>query len=70
MPLQDGSGSLTFTAPAAENVLINITNSASQTVNSAIVSATAGQNTWTWNGQSSSGTQMPDGAYMFGPGMR
>lgn len=63
MPLQDGSGSLTFTAPAAENVLINITNSASQTVNSAIVSATAGQNTWTWNGQSSSGTQMPDGAY-------
>ena len=63
MPLQDGSGSLSFTAPAAENVLINITNSTSQTVRSAIVSATAGQNTWTWNGQSNSGTEMPDGAY-------
>ena len=29
----------------------------------AVVSATKGQNTWTWNGESDSGTSLPDGAY-------
>ncbi len=63
MPLQGGSGSLSFTAPSAEPVLIQITNPTGQTVRSALVSATQGTNNWTWNGKSNSGTSMADGAY-------
>src|SRR5579875_2961590 len=37
IPLQDGSGSLSFTAPSAEPVLIQITNAAGQTVRTALV---------------------------------
>ena len=63
IPLQNGTGSVTFTAPSAEPVAITIANANGQTVDSALVSATQGQNTWTWNGQSSSGNTLPDGAY-------
>src|SRR5579875_1678682 len=37
IPLQNGSGSLSFTAPSAEPVLIQITNAAGQTVRTALV---------------------------------
>ena len=63
IPLQNGSGSVSFTAPSAETAAITITNSSGQTVRTAVVSATQGQNTWTWNGQSDSGSSLPDGAY-------
>lgn len=63
IPLQNGSGSVTFTAPSAETAAITITNSNGQTVRSAVVSASKGQNTWTWNGESDNGTDLPDGAY-------
>ncbi len=63
IPLQNGSGSVTFTAPSAETAAITITNSSGQTVRSAVVSASKGQNTWTWNGESDNGTSLPDGAY-------
>ncbi len=63
IPLQNGSGAVTFTAASAEPVAINITNSSGQTVRSALMSATQGQNSWQWNGQSNSGTGLADGAY-------
>jgi flagellar basal-body rod modification protein FlgD len=63
IPLQNGSGSVTFTAPSAETAAITITNSSGQAVRSALVSATQGQNTWNWNGESDNGSSLPDGAY-------
>ena len=63
IPLQNGSGSVNFTAPSAGTVAVTVTNSSGQTVRTAVVSATKGQNTWTWNGESDSGTSLPDGAY-------
>jgi flagellar basal-body rod modification protein FlgD len=63
LPLQNSSATLTYTAPAAEPVSIAIYNGAGQQVNNISLQAAQGANTWTWNGQTSSGTTAPDGAY-------
>ncbi|MDR3660156.1 MAG: flagellar hook capping FlgD N-terminal domain-containing protein [Mycobacterium sp.] len=63
MPLQSSSGSLTFTDPTAGTAEITITNAAGTKVLDTTVNATAGSNTWTWNGQDSNGKTQPDGAY-------
>jgi flagellar basal-body rod modification protein FlgD len=63
MPLQNGAGSLTFTDPSAGSAEITITNAAGTKVLDTTVAATAGSNTWTWNGQDSKGNTQPDGAY-------
>ena len=63
IPLQNGSGTLNFTDPTAGPVAIAITNSSGQQLFSTSLTATAGQNSWTWNGNDSSGNQLPDGAY-------
>jgi flagellar basal-body rod modification protein FlgD len=63
LPLQNGQATLQFTAPAAEPVAIAIYNSAGQQVNTVTLNATAGTNTWTWNGTDSNGNPVPDGAY-------
>ncbi|MBS0558619.1 MAG: flagellar hook assembly protein FlgD [Proteobacteria bacterium] len=63
LPLQNGSASLTFTAPTAEPVAIAVYSSSGTKIVDAVVSAAAGENTWTWNGQNATGTQMADGAY-------
>lgn len=63
IPLQNGTGSVTFTAPTAEPVAIAISNSAGQQVLDTSLTATAGQNTWTWNGTNNNGNQVADGAY-------
>lgn len=63
MPLQNGVGEISFTAPLAENATISITDSAGRTVGSAAVQAKAGANSWTWNGTDGHGTKLPDGLY-------
>jgi flagellar basal-body rod modification protein FlgD len=63
IPLQNGTGSVTYTAPTAEPVAIAISNSAGQLVYDTSLTATAGQNTWTWNGTNNNGDQVSDGAY-------
>ncbi len=63
IPLQNGTGSVQFTAPTAEPVAIAISNSSGQQVSDVSLNATAGQNTWTWNGTGNNGDQVPDGAY-------
>jgi flagellar basal-body rod modification protein FlgD len=63
MPLQNSSGALTFTDPTAGSAEITITNAAGTKVLDTTVNATAGSNTWTWNGQDSNGKTQPDGAY-------
>jgi flagellar basal-body rod modification protein FlgD len=61
--LQNGSGTLNFTDPTAGPVAIAITGSAGQQLYSTTLNATVGNNTWTWNGTTNQGAQLPDGAY-------
>jgi flagellar basal-body rod modification protein FlgD len=63
LPLQNGSATLTFTAPTAEPVAIAIYNSNGTKIADEVVQASAGQNSWTWNGQNAAGATMADGAY-------
>jgi flagellar basal-body rod modification protein FlgD len=63
MPLQNGSGALAFTAPAAEPAAIAIYNDAGSKIRDALVTATKGQNAWTWDGTDNSGNSVPDGSY-------
>ncbi|MGH7154535.1 MAG: flagellar hook assembly protein FlgD [Acetobacteraceae bacterium] len=61
--LQNGSGTVNFTTTGAEPVAIAITSSAGQQIRGVALNATAGQNTWTWNGTDNNGNSVPDGAY-------
>jgi flagellar basal-body rod modification protein FlgD len=61
--LQNGTGTLNFSTSTAEPVAIAITNSSGQAVYSTALTSTAGQNSWTWNGQDANGNQLPNGAY-------
>ncbi len=63
IPLQNGSGSVQFTAASAEPVAIAIADGSGNIVQTATLNAQAGANTWNWNGTSSSGAKLPDGAY-------
>ncbi len=61
--LQNGTGQLNFTTASAEPVNITISNSSGTPVQQVSLTSAAGANTYTWNGQSASGAQLPDGAY-------
>jgi len=63
IPLQNGQGTLQFTAPAAEPVAIAIYNSSGTQILDASLTSVQGTNTWTWNGKNGSGNTVPDGAY-------
>ena len=63
MPLQDGKAELQFTPTSPGPVAIAVYNTAGQAVADATVQAQTGTNTWTWNGKSSAGSQLPDGPY-------
>lgn len=63
LPLQNGAAGLTYTAPSAGPVAITVTDAAGNILDQQTVTATKGQNSWSWNGQTPNGTQLPDGAY-------
>jgi flagellar basal-body rod modification protein FlgD len=63
IPLQNGSGTLNFTAPSAEPVSISVQNANGGVLQQVTVNAAQGSNTWNWNGTNSSGQILPDGAY-------
>jgi flagellar basal-body rod modification protein FlgD len=63
MPLQNGTGTLNFTAPTAEPVSIVVQNANGVTLQQVNVNAAQGANTWHWNGATSNGQTLPDGAY-------
>jgi flagellar basal-body rod modification protein FlgD len=63
IPLQNGTGMLNFTAPVAEPVSITVRDANGATLRQATVKAAQGVNKWSWNGTSSSGQVLPDGAY-------
>ena len=63
LPLQNGKATLNFTAPSAEPINIIVSDSTGKAVYDASVNATAGNNTWTWDGTDANGSTLPDGAY-------
>src|SRR5690349_13319666 len=63
LPLQNGSAQLQFTAPSAEPVTITISDDSGKKISETTVSAQKGQNSWTWDGTNSAGTQVADGSY-------
>jgi flagellar basal-body rod modification protein FlgD len=63
IPLQKGSGTLNFNDPTAGPVAIAITDASGQQLYGTTLTATAGQNSWSWNGKNDQGTQLPDGVY-------
>ena len=63
LPLQNGTGSLSFTTPAAEPIAIKLSNSSGVDVKDVSLTSNAGPNTWAWDGTDNNGSQLPDGAY-------
>jgi flagellar basal-body rod modification protein FlgD len=63
LSLQDSTAAVNFNTTTAEPVGIAVYNPAGTQVQTATLTSAAGANTWTWNGQSASGTAMPDGPY-------
>lgn len=63
LPLQSSSASLSFSGTSGETVAIAVANSSGTIVKDAVVSATNGTNTWTWDGTDNSGNQLSDGSY-------
>ena len=63
IPLQNGSGSISYSDPAAGPVAIAVYDSAGNQIKDASLTAKAGPNSWTWDGTNNSGATMPDGAY-------
>lgn len=64
VPLQNGKGTVQFTAPAAEPVAIAVYNDSGVKIRDASVSAVEGGNTWTWDGTDNAGQTVPDGSYL------
>jgi flagellar basal-body rod modification protein FlgD len=63
MALQNGTGAISFNAPASEPVQIAIVNSAGMPVRDVSMQAQSGANSWSWDGTDNNGNQLPDGAY-------
>jgi flagellar basal-body rod modification protein FlgD len=63
LPLQQSAAHLDFTSPTAQTALITIANASGQVVATQSAAAAAGSKGWDWNGQTSSGSIAPDGAY-------
>ena len=55
VPLQNGKGTIQFTAPAAEPVALAIYSDNGAKLRDATMIATKGSNTWTWDGNDGSG---------------
>ena len=63
VPLQNGTGQIDFNSSVAQPVQVVVTDSTGATVVTDNVNASAGANTWNWNGTNSSGQALPDGTY-------
>lgn len=63
VPLQNGQGTVNFTAPGAEPVDIAIVNDNGSKVSDVQLTSVKGNNTWTWDGTDARGNTVPDGSY-------
>jgi flagellar basal-body rod modification protein FlgD len=63
LSLQNGTSAVNFNTTTAEPISISVTNASGTQVASATTTSNAGSNTWSWDGQTSSGATLPDGVY-------
>jgi flagellar basal-body rod modification protein FlgD len=63
LSLQKGTAAVNFSTTTAEPVGIAIYDSSGAQVQTATLTSSVGNNTWTWNGQSATGATMKDGPY-------
>ncbi|MBF0561257.1 MAG: hypothetical protein HQL37_04390 [Alphaproteobacteria bacterium] len=64
VPLTNGQATFNYTVPAQyKSASVMITDSVGNQVYDGPIPATAGNNTYNWNGLNNAGTQAPDGAY-------
>ena len=63
VPLQNGKGTVQFTAPAAEPVAIAVYDNSGVKIRDASVTAVKGSNTWSWDGTDNTGATVADGSY-------
>ncbi len=63
LTLQNSAAKVDFSGSAGQQVGIAVVNAAGTPIANATVTATAGSNSWSWNGLDNSGNQMPDGPY-------
>lgn len=63
LSLQNGAAGLRFTAASPGTVKVGIYSQAGLKLREATIDATAGVNTWSWDGRSATGAKLPDGAY-------
>ena len=63
VPLQNGKGTVQFNTSAAQNVTIGIYSDSGVKLREATVKATAGDNTWAWDGRDGNGNKLDDGSY-------
>lgn len=61
--LVNGQTSWVFNSPQPASATVNISNSTGQVVYTGNVTLQTGNNTFSWNGVGSNGTQWPDGTY-------
>jgi flagellar basal-body rod modification protein FlgD len=63
VPLQNGKGTIQFTAPSNEMVDIAVYSDSGSKLRETVLQANKGTNTWTWDGKDSSGHSLADGSY-------
>ena len=63
VPLQDGNGQVNFTTKSTQPVVISITTDAGAKIRNAVVTASAGENQFVWDGRNDGGSRVPDGSY-------
>ena len=61
--LQNGAGTLRFTAPVPANVSISVSDSSGRKLRDVTLNGGEGMNAWNWDGKDNTGRTVPDGAY-------
>lgn len=63
LTLQNSKAEIHFTAPSAKPVTITVTSDTGEKILQTNLTATAGNNDWSWNGKNSDGRTVQDGSY-------
>jgi flagellar basal-body rod modification protein FlgD len=63
VPLQNGTGTIQFSLPAAGPVGIAIYDESGTKIRDVSLSGAKGENSWTWDGTNAAGARLPDGGY-------
>lgn len=63
LTLQNGQAQIHFTAPSAKPVTITVTSDSGENILQTNLTATSGNNDWSWDGKNTDGRTVADGSY-------